>query len=164
MKVKSSFFKIASFKVGDGQLTSFWEDGWLDDTPLALQYPTLYNIVYRKEGLVAAFLGASPLNIQFRKALLGDKWTKWIHLVSKLMLINLTHMLDLFQWRLTTNGIFTIKSMYADLMDSGPILRRKDIWKTKIPSMTKVFMWFLQREVVLTKDNLAKRNWHGSKK
>lgn len=54
--------------------------------------------------------------------------------------------------------------MYVDLMDSGPILRRKDIWKTKIPSMTKVFMWFLQREVVLTKDNLAKRNWHGSKK
>jgi len=28
----------------------------------------------------------------------------------------------------------------------------------------KVFMWFLQREVVLNKDNLVKHNWHGSKK
>jgi hypothetical protein len=27
-----------------------------------------------------------------------------------------------------------------------------------------IFMWFLNNKVVLTKDNLAKRNWHGSTK
>ena len=57
---------------------------------LALHYPTLYNIVYKKADLVVGFLGASPLNIQFHRALLGDKWTKWTHLVSRLMSINLT--------------------------------------------------------------------------
>ena len=27
----------------------------------------------------------------------------------------------------------------------------------------KIFMWFLKRGVILTKDNLARRNWNGSK-
>jgi hypothetical protein len=38
------------------------------------------------------------------------------------------------------------------------------LWKLKIPLKIKVFGWYLCKGVVLTKDNLAKRNWHGSKK
>ena len=30
----------------------------------------------------------------------------------------------------------------------------------KIPLKIKTFLWYLRRGVVLTKDNLAKRNWH----
>ena len=37
-------------------------------------------------------------------------------------------------------------------------------WKMKIPLKIKVFAWYLRRDVILTKDNLAKCNWHGSKK
>ena len=40
----------------------------------------------------------------------------------------------------------------------------KKIWKMKLPLRTKVFTWYLRRGVILTKDNLAKRNWQGSKK
>src|SRR5664279_2284930 len=40
----------------------------------------------------------------------------------------------------------------------------KKKWKMKIPLKNKVFPWYLRRGVILTKDNLAKRNWHGSKK
>jgi hypothetical protein len=32
----------------------------------------------------------------------------------------------------------------------------------KIPLKTKFFDWYLHRGVILTKDNLVKRNWHGS--
>jgi hypothetical protein len=32
----------------------------------------------------------------------------------------------------------------------------------KIPLKIKIFLWFLQRGVVLTKDNLARKNWKGS--
>jgi hypothetical protein len=32
----------------------------------------------------------------------------------------------------------------------------------KIPLKTKIFGWYLRRGVILTKDNLVKRNWHGS--
>jgi hypothetical protein len=32
------------------------------------------------------------------------------------------------------------------------------IWHMKIPLKIKIFMWYLKREVILTKDNLAQRN------
>jgi hypothetical protein len=37
------------------------------------------------------------------------------------------------------------------------------IWKMNIPLKTKVFGWYVCRGVTLTKDNLAKRNWHDNK-
>jgi hypothetical protein len=36
------------------------------------------------------------------------------------------------------------------------------LWKLKLLSRIKVFGWYLQKGVILTKDNFAKRNWHGS--
>jgi hypothetical protein len=33
----------------------------------------------------------------------------------------------------------------------------------KIPLKNKIFAWYLRRGVILTKDNLSKRNWLGSK-
>ena len=33
-----------------------------------------------------------------------------------------------------------------------------------MPLKNKIFMWYLRRGVVLTKDNLARRNWKGSRK
>jgi hypothetical protein len=37
------------------------------------------------------------------------------------------------------------------------------LWKLKIPLGIKVFRWYLRKGVILTKDNLAKRNWYGSR-
>ncbi|KAL5655443.1 hypothetical protein ACJX0J_034762 [Zea mays] len=33
-----------------------------------------------------------------------------------------------------------------------------------VPLKIKIFMWYLIRGVVLTKDNLLRRNWHGDRK
>ena len=40
----------------------------------------------------------------------------------------------------------------------------KKIWKMKIPLKLKIFAWYVRKRVILTKDNLVKRNWHESKK
>jgi hypothetical protein len=37
------------------------------------------------------------------------------------------------------------------------------LWKLKLPLYIKVFRWYLHKGVILTKDNLAKRNWNGSR-
>jgi hypothetical protein len=37
------------------------------------------------------------------------------------------------------------------------------IWRLKITLKNKIFMWYMYKEVVLTKDNLTKRNWNGGK-
>jgi hypothetical protein len=53
--------------------------------------------------------------------------------------------------------------MYLDLLEDQTKYLRKYIWKMKVPLKIKIFMWFLHRREILTKDNLAKRNWQGSK-
>ena len=58
---------------------------------------------------------------------------------------------------------FSIRSMYSSLINNGHIERNKFIWKLKMQIKSKIFMWFLFKGVILTKDNLARRNWNGSK-
>lgn len=52
--------------------------------------------------------------------------------------------------------------MYRHLVNNG-FKATQEIWHMKIPLKIKIFMWYLKRGVVLTKDNLARRNWNGNK-
>ena len=70
----------------------------------------------------------------------------------------------MFRWNLTNSESFTVRSFYLHLLDSQPPFRHKMIWKLKIPLKIKIFLWFLERGILLTKDNLAKKNWTGSQK
>ena len=54
---------------------------------------------------------------------------------------------------------FTFTYIYKAAMSEG-----KEIWKLKIPLKIKIFLWFFQRWILLTKDNLAKKNWTESQK
>ena len=89
---------------------------------------------------------------------------RWLRLVRRLMEVNLSDVLDTLQWKLSRSGVFSVKSMYTDLINTGTIPRTVHIWKVKVPLKIKVFMWFVHKGVILTKDNLAKRNWEGSKR
>uniref|UniRef100_A0A453ELS0 Reverse transcriptase zinc-binding domain-containing protein n=1 Tax=Aegilops tauschii subsp. strangulata TaxID=200361 RepID=A0A453ELS0_AEGTS len=94
MKTKVTFFQRVKFLIGSGTSTRFWEDTWLGESPLALQYPSLYNIVQRKEDYVATVLNSVPLNIQFRRSLVGERWNAWLHLVRRLMDVQLSDQAD----------------------------------------------------------------------
>ena len=61
MRVKAAFFNRTKFIVGNGNTTRFWEDTWLGETPLALQYPSMYRIVQRRDALVATICSPLPL-------------------------------------------------------------------------------------------------------
>uniref|UniRef100_A0A453HJS4 Reverse transcriptase zinc-binding domain-containing protein n=1 Tax=Aegilops tauschii subsp. strangulata TaxID=200361 RepID=A0A453HJS4_AEGTS len=54
--------------------------------------------------------------------------------------------------------------MYLNIINSVTSPRSMHIWKVKVPLKIKVFMWFVHKQVILTKDNLAKRNWTGSRR
>jgi hypothetical protein len=62
---------------------------------------------------------------------------------------------DTFHWNLSESGLFTVKSMYLDLLD-GNAGDAKKIWKIKVPLKIRIFMWFLHKKVILTKYNLKK--------
>jgi hypothetical protein len=100
----------------------------------------------------------------FRRNLIGTRQASWDALVLRLASIHLTQGPDELHWSLNVNGKFSVDSMYKALIQPiEPVSSNKLIWKMKIPLKTKVFAWYLRRGVILTKDNLAKRNWQGSK-
>ncbi|WVZ90737.1 hypothetical protein U9M48_037011 [Paspalum notatum var. saurae] len=111
MELKPIFLNGGVYKVSSGSQ----EDNWLKDIPLSEQYLVLYNIVNRKHDTVATVMSTIPLNISFRRALVGNELKAW-------------HDLGL-----------------------------------KVPLKIKFFIWLLFRGVILTKDNLIRRHWLGSK-
>ena len=145
----------------------FWEDKWLGQSTLREQYPALYAIVRNKSDTIAPVLGTSPPNVSFRRRLLGTRQASWNALRIRLESIHLSDGPDTFLWNFTKNGKFSVDSMYRALILPEMPVDIKDNnknWKMNIPLKTKVFAWYLRRGVILTKDNLAKCNWHGSKK
>jgi hypothetical protein len=133
MKVKEEFFARGKFKVGNVANTRLWEDTWLGDKPLSMQYPSLYGIVRCKQVSVATLLGHNSLNIAFHQNLTGDKWNQWLNLVSRLMEVQLSSVQDIFRWNLTASGEFSVKSMYLDFMNDNTNFLKRYIWKIKVP-------------------------------
>jgi hypothetical protein len=164
MGVKDDFFMRGSMVVGNGQNTRFWEDIWLGDRSLSEQYPSLYRVANYVNVSVSHVLSSAPINIGFRRALSGYRWDRWAHLVERLRDVHLSENDDTFIWKLTESGQFSVKSMYLDLLDGYVGDFKKYIWKIKVPLKIRIFMWFLHKKVILTKDNLLKRNWQGSSK
>jgi hypothetical protein len=91
----------------------------------------------------------------------------WNTLLLCLANIHLQTGHDEFHWNLHENDKFSIASMYNALIQpdlpSDKISNNK-LWRLKIPLRIKVFGWYLRKGVILTKDNLAKQNWHGGRK
>ena len=163
MNIKDNFMELGHFNVKDGTQTRFWVDTWLGNKPLKDRFPVLFNIVRRKQDYVAQVLSLPTLNISFRRNLVGANLRDWHRIVASLQDVNLPEESDVFVWGLNASGSFTVKSMYAALINNG-IRVSQDIWQIKVPMKIKVFLWYLKKGVVLTKDNLARRNWNGDRK
>lgn len=162
MGVKDTFRSFGSFKLHDGSQVRFWEDRWLGNQSLDKKYPSLYNLVRNKNEVVAKVVGRVPLNVSFRRAIVGDNLHAWHEIVANVVDLSLKGQKDVFFWEANKNGTFTVNSMYKKLMYGNVIPRKSFIWKLRLPLKIKIFLWYLKEGVILTKDNLAKRRWKGS--
>jgi hypothetical protein len=82
MKVKREFLLLGKFDLGDGSQVRFWEDSWIRSRPLKLIFPTLYNIVRRKNVSISSVLSMTPLNVAFRRSLMGANLQSWYNMVA----------------------------------------------------------------------------------
>ncbi|WVZ53316.1 LOW QUALITY PROTEIN: hypothetical protein U9M48_004280, partial [Paspalum notatum var. saurae] len=163
LKAKQDFLRFGSFKVRDGSQVHFWEDIWLGATPLRTQYPCLYNIARPKNSTIAEVLSFFPPNLSWRRDLVGPKLEAWNNLFPRIANFTLSQEQDSFHWNLTQNGEFSVRSHYQALIRVDVPNLNKKIWKIKAPLKVKIFLWYLRKGAILTKDNLAKRNWQGDK-
>ncbi|WVZ85896.1 hypothetical protein U9M48_032754 [Paspalum notatum var. saurae] len=140
MNVKEQFLSFSSFRTRNGRCVRFWEDQGIGNKTLMEKFPNLYRIVRRKGVTVVSVLNSVPLNVSFRRLLVGDNLASWLELVSKVANVSLTEVQD------------------------GVVPRNSILWKLKIPLKIRIFLWYLRSGVILTKDNLAKRKWKGDTK
>jgi hypothetical protein len=119
MNVKDSFMSFGSFRVKDRSQTHFWMDTWLGNQSLKDKFPSLFNIVRRKQDSMATVLASVPLNISFRSNLVGRNLRDWHRIVASLQNMNLYGK----RMRLFGDYIhlvpFFVKSMYAALINNG---------------------------------------------
>lgn len=47
---------------------------------------------------------------------------------------------------------FSVNSMYRSLMYRNVVPRKSIIWKLRIPTKIKIFWWYIEKGVILTKD------------
>jgi hypothetical protein len=78
------------------------------------------------------------------------------------LMVNLNDRKDSFIW--TANKNFSVKNMYNDVVLRAGTPASCWVWKAKIPLKIEIFLWYLRNGVVLTKDNLVKRQWKGCTK
>ena len=116
---------------------------------LKIQYPNLFNIVWKKQATVADVLNSTPLNVSFRRTLVGNKLLEWQSIVARVAFINLNDGQDTFIWNLNNNGLFSVTSMYKYLVNNR-IKVTQEIWHMKVPLKIKIFLWFLKKGVIYT--------------
>ena len=162
--MKTWFLRFRTFIIEDGSQVRFWEDTWLENSSLRDQYLQLNDIVRKKQDTVADVLSTQIPNLSWRRDLIGIKLVIWNNLVSRLSTIVLSQQRNGFKWNLDHTCVFSVKSHYLGLINQNTPSpnQNKRILKLKSPLKIKIFLWYLRRGVILTKDNLAKRNWQGN--
>ena len=160
IKAKGTFLNMGSWIVNNGEQTRFWEDKWLSNLAFKDKYPYLYATVRRKNSSIATVMGSVPLNVSFRRALVGQNLVFCHDLCASIIHIQLNQSSDCVSWNYNQNSRFCVRSMYLALINNGYIERNKIIWKLKMPLKIKIFMWYLLKGMVLMKDNLARQNWN----
>jgi hypothetical protein len=94
----------------------FWEDSWITPHPFKTLFPSLYNIVRKKSVSVRTVLSITPLNVAFRRSLMGVNLQAWYNVVAMVADAHLRNQRDRFMWGLHQNELFSVNSMYRALL------------------------------------------------
>ncbi|RVX19759.1 Transposon TX1 uncharacterized 149 kDa protein [Vitis vinifera] len=153
------------FSVGSGRRVKFWKDLWWGNFALCNSFPSLYAIASSKEAWVEEFWDTSGVEGVWSPRF-SRPFNDWeVEEVERLLLTirgaGLNPLMeDRMMWNVTSNGIFSVKSLYNDLSSrrAGPFPHGL-IWSPSVPSKVSFFTWEASWGKVLTMDQLKKRGW-----
>jgi mannosylglycoprotein endo-beta-mannosidase len=155
MEIKDIFYSCCKRILGDGCKTRFWEDTWIEDKPLCVLFPRLYNLTFTQNVTAAKVFSQDVNRIRFRRCLYGESLEMWNSNIV------LSQGPDRLSWILTKSEVFSVKSRYTYLVARRVMFPYKMIWRMRIPLKIKAFIWLIVRDRILTKHNLVKKGWKG---
>ena len=119
-------------KVLNGESTLFWEDVWLGEIPLRLEFPKLFQYCTKQGATISDFWAEGEWNIPFRRSFGAEEIADWEMLMEKLQGVNPQRGKDIPIWSFENSGQYTSKSMYRFLTYRGVVNRRMEkLWHTK---------------------------------
>ena len=142
-----------SLMVKNGKSTSFWLDSWLAGKPLCISHPVLFDMCLDKYISVYHVLTQQG-QIQFRRWLPPLLFEQWINLLNKVYYHPFMNSKDIPIWKWNKSKMFSTKSVYEHLTKESSRNQFKHIRKARIPYKIKNFLWLVENNAILTKDNL----------
>ena len=135
----------------------------MGDVPLKIQYEDLYKMVSDPNCFVEKSWEGEEWVMEFIRSLSVQEHNRWLELVDGLHDFSLSSDIDSVKWALDKSNIFTTKSLYRFLSDSGASSRVAGyIWKSKLPLKIKFFLWQVFNNKLQVAKSLAKRGWKGN--
>ena len=143
--------------------TRFWTDAWIQDTPLKIQFPELFKMVFDALAKVVDCVENDTFGINFRRALTPLELRSYDELKILMSSVNLDNLDDEVHWALEKSRNFSTKSLYCFVLHGG--IRSKicgRTWGCKVPQKIKIFLWQSFNDRLQTATMLKRRGWKGS--
>jgi hypothetical protein len=161
-KVKHLFKWGAIHKVGNGANTQFWNDVWLTNVPLRIQFNRLYSIC-ANTNITVTECADEEWQVRFRQMMCPEDHKEWSELQQLLQRCHLSTEEDEIIWGLTTSKTFATSSLYKFLTSGGINCHlAKHVWKCSTSLKIRIFLWQVFQNRILTAQQLKVRNWKGS--
>ena len=161
LKIKPIYLMGRSLVAKNGRKTSLWLDSWLHNRPLSFSAPVLFDLCCEKNISVHSFL-AKQGQLHFSRWLPHVLFEQWLGIINSVYNHPFVNSEDTPVWAWNKNKNFSSQLVYNFLTKENSRKHFKHVWKAKIPYKIKIFLWLVENNAILTKDNLIKRHWTGS--
>ena len=161
LKIKPIYLMGRSLIAKNGRKTSLWLDSWLHNRPLSFSAPVLFDLCCEKNISVHSFL-AKQGQLHFSRWFPHVLFEQWLGIINSVYNHPFVNSEDTPVWAWNKNKNFSSQSVYNFLTKENSRKHLKHVWKAKIPYKIKFFLWLVENNAILTKDNLIKRHWTGS--
>lgn len=127
--------------VGDGRKIRFWEDHWLGNSSLAIQFWPLYVICEQQGKTISQVWDGEVLILSYRRSVFDSLMSLWYELLSIIKDVHLNDESDQIIWSFSSNGKFSVQPLYAVINHHGvtPIYVHA-IWKLTVPPRIQFFL------------------------
>jgi hypothetical protein len=127
---------------------------------LADKFPDLYAIS-NEQNCSVKDMKLKNWKPSFRRWLHEDLQCQFRRLCDIVFRYGINFDKDQPKWDWEKTGLFSVKSTYKFFYRHDCDYNSKRIWKAKIPLKIKIFLWLVEQNAIITKDNLIKRKWKG---
>lgn len=160
---RALFSACTVISIGNGMLTSFWFDRWIDGAAPLDVAPDLFPLARRKK-------------VSVHEALVDDLWMKGLERLNSagqlrqffslwqaVRSLALSQICDSVVWKFNRNGIYSAKSAYeCQFLGRVPSPSLQRVWSIKMEGKVRIFLWLLLQNRLWTADRLRDRGWaHG---